>query len=73
MITTICMIFFAWIMISHICLGQRPDSTDAKGKHSGMRVLVDNKTKKQYLTTFAGGMTPRLDAQGNHMGVDDDR
>lgn len=45
------------------------DSTDDHntGTRSGMRVLIDHGTGLQYLNTWGGGLTPRLDVDGKHM------
>ena len=46
------------------------DTDDIKmGERSGMTLLVDHGTGCQYLRAgFAGGLTPRLDGNGNHAG-----
>jgi len=44
------------------------DSTDkSKWQRSGVELITDAKTGLQYLKTAGGGITPRLDANGNHM------
>lgn len=50
-----------------LLLSRRDDTDEPKGERSGMRILVDHKTGLQYLTTAFGGLTPRLDRDGNHM------
>ena len=41
---------------------------DAKnGKRSGLHIYVDRETGVQYVGTIFGGLTPRLDAQGQPM------
>ena len=66
---------FAWklaaiVLISWLLLPIGKDDTDPPGwtgfYRSGMRVLTDAQTGCQYLQ--AGGLTPRLDADGRHMG-----
>lgn len=43
------------------------DDTDKPPHRSGLAIKTDHGTGLQYLTTAKGGITPRLDAQGNHM------
>jgi hypothetical protein len=45
------------------------DDTDdvVNGVRSEMRLHTDYGTGCQYLSTFLGGVTPRLDADGNHV------
>lgn len=57
-----------------ICLGQiyralRPfDATDAKdGKRSGLVIFTDHGTGLQYVSSERGGLTPRLDDEGEQM------
>lgn len=47
------------------------DSTDDHntGARSGMRVFIDHGTGLQYLNTWGGGLTPRLDVDGKHMRI----
>jgi len=48
------------------------DATDhaVNGKRSGMLLYTDYGTGCQYLSagTFGGGLTPRLDGRGRHVG-----
>ncbi len=46
------------------------DDTDPGewGKRSEIAARTDSLTGCQYLTTKAGGLTPRLDAEGRHIG-----
>lgn len=45
------------------------DSTDgAWPRRSGVVVVTDAKTGCQYLRTPGGGITPRVDADGNQLG-----
>ena len=44
------------------------DSTDSINSRSGMNILIDNKTKCEYLSTRAGSLTPRLSANGIQLG-----
>lgn len=46
-----------------------PDDTDASQlERSGVRLRTDHATGCQYLEGAGGGLTPRRDASGNHMG-----
>ena len=62
-------IIFFWA-IAHIAWMLSPsigrDDTDPKGGRSGLRLLTDAATGCQYLSH--DGITPRLDANGQHMG-----
>lgn len=51
--------------------GSNRDSTDSPDKRSGMRLHTDHLTGLQYLSAPGGGLTPRLDANGRHMRVED--
>lgn len=47
----------------------RHDDTDASWfDHSGLKPLTDARTGCQYLKGSSGGLTPRIDGNGNHMG-----
>ena len=41
--------------------------TSAEGKHSELGLKTDYGTGCQYLVTFLGGITPRLDASGKQV------
>lgn len=44
------------------------DDSDLDSRHrSGLAISTDYKTGLQYLRTPGGGITPRLDTNGNHM------
>ena len=44
------------------------DSTDiSKTDRSGMRLYIDNLTGCHYLAPFLGGLTPRLDGNGDQI------
>ncbi len=44
------------------------DTDDLKNQaRSGVRLIVDHGTGCQYLTTFAGGITPRLGRDGKQV------
>lgn len=45
------------------------DTTDGEWpRRSGMRPLTDAFTGCQYLETSGGGITPRIDSRGRHLG-----
>lgn len=52
-------------MAKHTDVGR--DDTDPANGRSDMRILTDHKTGCQYLAGSRGGLTPRLDQNGNHM------
>lgn len=45
------------------------DETDAAPSRSGFKLMTDHGTGCQYLATFTGAVTPRLDAEGVHVCV----
>lgn len=60
--------FLSWAL-NQMPLGR--DDTDAKtwgGGRSGMIPVTDALTGCQYLKVPGGGITPRLDAYGRHLG-----
>lgn len=44
------------------------DNTDDGKIRSGLKPHIDNLTKCEYLSSSNGGLTPRLDKNGNHIG-----
>lgn len=44
------------------------DDTDPPDGRSGMRLLIDSRTGCQYLAMPLGGITPRRDGEGKHVG-----
>jgi len=62
------------VMIVDACLSVSPlgrDDSDEPGwfaRRSGMRIMIDEKTGCQYFAAQRGGLTPRLDAHGKHLG-----
>lgn len=46
----------------------RDDTDDLGGKRSGMSLHTDALTGCQYLSVPLGGMTPRVDGAGRHVG-----
>jgi hypothetical protein len=70
--------FFVVVVIAVIvwwCLPSPRDDTDPiAGRRSGLVIYTDHKTGLQYLSAgFRGGITPRLDNDGNHMKAQDER
>lgn len=49
------------------------DEVSKRGRRSGMILYTDYLTGLQYLGNPLGGITPRLDAEGNHMRAGIDR
>lgn len=45
-------------------------SNGALKKRSNMKILIDYGTGLQYLNSSNGGLTPRLDGDGNHMSIE---
>lgn len=64
-----CLIWFSFIwliaLITPLYWLQSADETDSPDKRSGVRLITDYGTGCQYLQR--GGITPRLDADGNHI------
>lgn len=54
------------LALVHWVFGLAKDDTDPPTGRSGLILLTDAKTGCQYLSR--GGLTPRLDASGKHMG-----
>lgn len=48
--------------------GRSFDATDAPPNRSGMSLHTDAQTGCQYLGGKSGGLTPRLSAEGKHLG-----
>ena len=44
------------------------DDTDPPGGRSGLVLLTDNPTGCQYLSTSRGGIVPRFNGTGEHVG-----
>lgn len=44
------------------------DDTDPPGERSGMSLYIDHRTGCQYLGIPFGGITPRVDGAGRHVG-----
>ena len=56
------------IFLAFLTLNPKDDTDGAE--RSGLRLHTDHKTGLQYLSTGrGGGLTPRLDENGNHMKV----
>jgi hypothetical protein len=62
---TLCgVIFVLWLI--HVFAPK--DDTDPPDGRSGMVPRIDQRTGCQYLTIPFGGITPRVDAAGRHVG-----
>ena len=69
---TFCFMYLITLAFGPFWFLQARDDTDAHNERSGMRLLIDHGTGCQYLQR--GGITPRLDANVNHICGDiDDR
>lgn len=63
-------VFFYIFVFSHMFLLLRRDDTDLSVfRRSDLGLKTDYGTGNQYLTTFWGGITPRLDADGNIVNI----
>ncbi len=59
----------AYIIVSAIGACSPRDATDhPQGERSCMLLRTDHQTGCQYLSEPFGGITPRVDADGRHMG-----
>lgn len=62
------------VMIISILVIARPEYDDTDDieneERSGMALHTDNLTGCQYLSTFLGSLTPRVDGHGNHLGCE---
>ena len=62
---SIILIFLAMLLYTSF---SSTDSTDvSKFNRSGIRLYIDNLTGCHYLAPLFGGLTPRLDKNGNHI------
>lgn len=59
--------YFAVVVIGWTAGDYKRDDTDG-AERSGMKPHVDAATGCQYLSVAGGGITPRLNADGQHMG-----
>lgn len=65
-----------WLMVAYfvaVMIGKSPlsrDDTDSGewGERSGVALRTDYKTGCQYLESINGGLTPRRDGAGRHVG-----
>lgn len=64
------LLFFAISIVVHVSPLFRDDSDEPGwlGGRSGVLPSVDQLTGCEYLRTSAGGITPRLDGYGRHVG-----
>lgn len=72
MLRTIIVFFIVWLVAFTVVDWAMPyDDTDdaANSERSGMRLFTDNLTGCQYLQAgLFGGMSPRTDGTGKHVG-----
>lgn len=62
-------VVIAYFVVSAIGSCSPRDATDnPSGERSGMGLRTDHGTGCQYLVTPFGGITPRVDAHGRHVG-----
>ncbi len=61
-------VFGAFSLVAVVADQGPKDNTDPPHGRSGMRLHADNLTGCQYLSIPGGGITPRLTADGRHMG-----
>jgi hypothetical protein len=58
-----------WLVVSHWSTPYDNTDDQLNGERSGMGLYTDNLTGCQYLSSgFLGGITPRLDSDGKHVG-----
>lgn len=58
---------FFLIYAGMLIFGLGKDDTDSVDRRSNMKPHVDARTGCQYLSVAGGGITPRLNAQGEHI------
>lgn len=58
-------IVFGFLTLAGGCI--RKDNTDSPTERSNMRPHVDHLTGCQYLSTYRGGITPRMDGRGKQL------
>ena len=58
-------VFLVFLLVTSCSSGK--DDTDPPEGHSGLSLHTDQLTGCQYLAKPFGGITPRLDAKGNHI------
>lgn len=59
---------FLVLLIADSLVFARDDSDPAGTARSGMLIRTDNLTGCQYLRAGSGGLTPRVDGAGRHIG-----
>jgi hypothetical protein len=70
----LCLMFIALVLVIgaggvvNAVFPRQLDDTDPPGGRSQMLSLTDHRTGCQYLMASHGGLTPRLAADGSHMG-----
>ena len=60
------LMLFIIIALAYSCSSIGRDTTDGK-RRSGVELRIDALTGCHYLEGTRGGLTPRLDANGNHI------
>jgi hypothetical protein len=58
-----------WLFMTFVVNNQK-DDTDTEKNRSGMRLHTDYRTGYQYVSAMGGGITPRINSNGEHMKVD---
>jgi len=58
-------VFFTFALVCTIATHRKDDTDSSWGKPSGLKLYTDHGTGVQYLRSKGGGLTPRLDAEGN--------
>lgn len=61
-------IYFVVVLIGKLPLGRDDSDPSEWGKRSGIAVRKDALTGCEYLESMHGGLTPRLDRAGHHVG-----
>lgn len=54
-------------LIASAITGSPKDDSDGPNARSGVSVITDHKTGMQYLKSPGGGITPRMDTDGNQV------
>lgn len=66
----LCVVVFVFFAVYGHNLYEK-DSTDPPSGRSGLGLQIDHMTGCHYLITLFGGITPRLDADGQHVCIGD--
>lgn len=66
-----CVVAYVFVLVTLALLNtfifSRDDTDTPTGARSRLDLHIDNRTGCHYLSTHKGGLTPRLDADGNHI------